>query len=192
MTLASNSKIAVSMLITFLSSIVSIFVFNTFKGLIISALILAVGIIRIDKKSKLFNFIWVLTVIAGTSIAAEYGLGIGYIWIRPIRCALIDFAVIACIMLLFFTISLNLRFSVIAGSFVIILIYYIDYLVYSYRGKEVMPIDLLSIRTAINVAEKYPIIINRFFYLAFLFWVLLVYTGFSISIVKFSESNIDW
>ncbi len=66
--------------------------------------------------------------------------------------------IIMIFVLIFYVLSGNLQFSTISVTTLLILVATADYYVLRFRGREIVPADFFSIRTAFNVAEGFNFI----------------------------------
>lgn len=66
--------------------------------------------------------------------------------------------IIMIFVLIFYVLSGNLQFSTISVTALLILVATADYYVLRFRGREIVPADFFSIRTAFNVAEGFNFI----------------------------------
>lgn len=66
--------------------------------------------------------------------------------------------IIMIFMLLFYVLSGNIQFSAISVTALLIIVATADYYVLRFRGREIVPADFFSIRTAFNVAEGFNFI----------------------------------
>lgn len=92
--------------------------------------------------------------------------------------AALNLAVIAILMGVFFLITGNFRFSVIAGSFVTIFLAVANGFIYQFRGNEIIFADIMSLGTALNVAGQYDIRLHYRTTVLLMLWAVLAFSGF--------------
>ena len=68
----------------------------------------------------------------------------------------------------------NIKISVLLGSLPFLIFSTINYYVYNFRGREICPYDILSVRTALNVASDYHFFFSLFVLIGWLAWVFLM------------------
>lgn len=79
----------------------------------------------------------------------------------------------------FFILTANWRGSVVAGASLLAVLVTVNGFVFQFRGKELAPMDVLSVTTAINVAGQYRPTITPEMVYAWIGWVLLVFAVYS-------------
>ncbi len=102
--------------------------------------------------------------------------------VRPVglyRGAL-NIGIILSVFLLLLFIQGKLRPAVLCGAFVSLLYATIDFYVLRFRGREITPFDVLTIRTAANVAQEYDFTPGVTLLFAWLEYLLLVILSFSL------------
>lgn len=81
----------------------------------------------------------------------------------------------------------EVKVSVLVGTLPFLLLSTINYYIYSFRGREICPADVFSVRTAINVAGDYRLFFSLAVMLGWLGWILLIAAFFSTR--KEAENN---
>ncbi len=82
-----------------------------------------------------------------------------------------------CIFIVFgaaFLLTGRIKAAVISGSFLLVLLSTVNAFVYSFRGKELSPMDFLSVGTAINVAGQYRFVPDMWMISGWIMWLLSV------------------
>ena len=177
----------IKLLIAILISSISIFFYRSISGIALGCVFFFIGALKIDRRSLGLSIAWLIVMILGTAAAAQYGVDAGGLWRLPVLSIAIEFLTIAIFILFFLFISLKVRLSAIIGSSVIMFLYYLDHLVYSSRGTELVPTDFLSVMTAKNVAGNYSLIPSEKFFVAILVWIILIQAGFIFTDVTIIE-----
>ena len=93
---------------------------------------------------------------------------------------LLNFLCILIVCFIFLILFLNWRIAVISGTFILVLLCVTNGFIYQFRGKELAPLDFLSLKTAVNVAAQYiPKLTHGMFYGIFI-WFFAVFSQFMI------------
>lgn len=109
----------------------------------------------------------------GVIYFTQYIMGVGITEIEPgkmplgILCVLIIFTAI-------YVLSARLKWSLIAGTFLLFILTTANYYTYSFRGNEMTPSDILAFRTAMSVAGNYQFYLEKNVILPWVLFVLLV------------------
>lgn len=163
--------------------LVSLLRLDWYMGLLFGALFAAVGFVKVDihdnRVRVLSNILWAVLLLVATwfiSIMMATELKEMRVpWHKLIYngiCMLLPIG-------LFYLITANWRGSVVAGSSFLAILVTANGFVFQFRGKELVPMDIFSITTAMNVAGQYrPVITPEMMY-AWFGWVLLVFALWS-------------
>lgn len=93
-------------------------------------------------------------------------------WDIPATKLVLDWVVGAVPVLLLFYLSGNEIFSLFWGSLPLLLLSVADAVVIQFRGNELTPMDIASLRTALNVASGYHFQVTASFLVGILIWML--------------------
>ena len=101
-----------------------------------------------------------------------------------IQRIVLNMAICSSVMCVFYLITAKRRFSVIAGTTVLMLFTAVNYFVFKFRGSELCPADFLSLKAASAVVKRYEFSIDAPFAYAVILAVAFIFAGFSIRNVK--------
>lgn len=153
-------------------------------GIAFALTFLVIGCIGVDIKSAkwkyLFNLVWGVIIINITfhstflMIESQYAANITtYKTLMNVLCMLILCAVP-------FFVTTSWKKAIIITSSVLMFLSAVNGFIYQFRGKEFGPMDLLSIKTAMNVAGQYKGEITARMAYAWLGWLAAVFLQFSL------------
>ena len=94
------------------------------------------------------------------------------------RQEFLNFVCIYAFFLLVFVFTANCKASVITASAILVFLAAVNGIIYQFRGKELGPMDILSLRTALNVAGQYEALIATKVVYGIWWWALAVFAGF--------------
>jgi len=159
------------------------------EGILFAVLFAAVGFFKIKTENRLtncilitawtivptvmsfFHYLTITTFTYGVDISAE----------KLVLNALIVLSVIFFL----FAASGKLRISVSVSTVLFLILSSANVYVYRFRGKELVPTDIFSLGTAINVASGYDFTPSPEMTRIFLLTAFLIFLGFSLPSVKF-------
>ncbi len=156
--------------------------YKPYVGAVFAAMFAAAGLFipEVNKKEMqyLLNWLWGIVVAAVTCIVsvamtttfAMVGISVGNAMLNML-CVLIVYVVF-----LFITARLKLSFAV--ASFLLVMLATFNGIIYQFRGKELGPMDFLSLKTAINVASQYKPVITAGMAYGWLAWLWVVFVQF--------------
>ncbi len=154
--------------------------YNIIMGILFAILFSVTGFVRVKAhslKSRIaLNVFGSLCVAASTWIGSLAMLGVvARMGVSPKRLIL-NFVIIYIVCLVFMIFTANWRLSLIVGTSLLMLLCLANGFIYQFRGKELAPLDFLSIKTAANVAGQYiPRLTNSMLYgLVGWFWTLFL------------------
>lgn len=102
----------------------------------------------------MFTVILFILVAYGVVGAVQYILNVGTSGMIPEIYGLNVLCVVT-IFLVLYSIGLKTKLSLIAGGFLCLILATANYYTYTFRGTEMLPLDILAIRTAMSVAGNY-------------------------------------
>lgn len=154
------------------------------KGLMFAILFLIAGFVKINlekpKYRYFINFFWVFELAVATCYS-------GFIMVAKIsRCevtagkAMMNILCVIIIYALLFLIIARWKASVIVSSFLLLVLSTVNSFVFQFRGKELVPMDFLSLETAINVSSQYKPEISSGMAYGWILWLLFVFVLFSL------------
>ncbi len=158
--------------------------YNILMGILAGAVFSATGFIRFRIHS--LRYCIALNVFGSFCIAASVLIGslamlnaVSRMGISPRKLAL-NFLIIYIVCLFFMIITANWRASLIAGTGILMLLCIANGFIFQFRGKELAPLDFLSVKTAANVAGQYiPKLTHSMFY-GIVGWLWMVFALFSL------------
>lgn len=106
---------------------------------------------RTEKEANYVRLIWCVVTVTSAIFGS---LPAGVFFVHPIRTVL-NYLIAFMVVDLFYVITAHWRRSVILGSGTLLILNAVNYFVYMHRGKELVLIDVLSVRTAANVIDQY-------------------------------------
>lgn len=127
----------------------------------------------------LYYVVWFIVIAWMTLYLSQFVQNEGVFQLSPIK-NILGFIICILPMLLVFMILQKARISTLLVSSVILILSSINCYVYSFRGNEIIISDLLSAKTAMNVARGYSLLPPKIVVLCWILFVLLVFisTGF--------------
>ncbi len=137
------------------------------KGVVLGAPFLILGLVKLDydftDRKSLSKGVYTATLLIGfaalTVVLSQFIQNQSALHIGIINL-LLSVLVVLCVESILLGITVNLKWSVSVSSIFLVLFGLINYYVYSFRGSELTPTDILSIGTAANVAEEYSFFLN--------------------------------
>lgn len=129
------------------------------------------------KKSRLLTVL--ITIISFTVVAygvvyfTQYLMGVGVAEIEPGK----DYLGMLCVLIVFtaiYVVGIRAKWSLIAGTFLILVLTTANYYTYSFRGNEMTPADILAFRTAMSVAGNYQFHFGQNIILPWVLFVIMV------------------
>ncbi len=153
-------------------------------GCIFAALFLAAGFIRMEFKNNIGSyipiFVWTaVAVIATWYISLIMMDAIEYVSVEWYK-RLLNLLCIVIVCVAGYIITANWKTSVVCATFILVALSTVNCFIFQFRGKELGPMDILSIRTAINVAGQYEATITFRMICGWLIWILVAFFGFSL------------
>lgn len=178
-------------------SAVSLFLCNCVTGkwkagVVFAVLFLLSGAIRIkdgvvEKKwLRLLYMAWLLLAAFATGFFSQMVLSLSFISIGALRI-LLTMCICLILFLVAYTVTLHPVFSVGLVMTALTVFSFINRCVYAFRGNEVQPCDLLSIRTAGNVAAEYQITVQNTTLYGFILTALFIFASLALPQYKAPE-----
>lgn len=178
-------------------AICSIFVQQRwFRGNILMAVVMscfavcfvAIGFLRIETRTQkgcvALNLLWGLLFLFGsifTSIPISFSAdGLKLIALNYL-CAMI---VLICV----YVITAQWKWSVVIATFLVVFLITVNTFVFQFRAVEVSITDILSIKTALSVADQYQIVVTKRITGLLAVYALLAFSKFSLPTVPWSCS----
>ncbi len=162
--------------------VLGILFYDWFIGVLFALMFALPAFLRINVQSTkiryVFHILWSFLVafavwkvsISATNAAAGMVTG-------P-RQDFLNFVCIYALFFLVFVFTANCKASVITASAILVFLAAINGIIYQFRGKELGPMDILSVRTALNVAGQYETLIAGKVMYGIWWWALAVFAGF--------------
>ncbi len=133
--------------------------YNFFIGILFAVLFSVSGFMKIKVQSKkwciLLNIFASFCVLVSTWLGSMAMLGVVARMGISIRRLIMNFIIIMIVCLVFMIMTANWRISLIIGTTLLMVLCLANGFVFQFRGKELAPLDFLSIKTAASVAGKY-------------------------------------
>ena len=155
------------------------------NGLILFVLIILSGTIsfqncRINK--KLSAAVWMAVFLISSLITAFISQLIlnQKLFSLGLRNVILEVLIVYIFMSFFCAVSNKKRLSIVTAAVLASVFTAIDYFVYSFRGAEITPLDLLSIKTALEVSGNYSYTIRITMLYAFSLLIVLCLSVFSL------------
>lgn len=158
-------------------------------GMVFAVLFLLSGAIRIKEEAvsgevrKLLYLVWLLLAAFATGFFSQLILGQSFLATGAMNIA---FTMCICFIAFFCVYAITLRpvFSVGLIMAASAIFSFVNYCVFAFRGNELQPSDLLSIRTAGNVAAKYRVVITNTALYGFILTVLFIFSSLALPALK--------
>ncbi len=129
------------------------------------------GSVRVRRIAGLFLF---LLSIFGIYACTQLIVNVGHIlYIGHVKI-LLEMALVLLLVLPLFAVTGRMRLSLTAASAVFCFISLVSYFVFRFRGTELMPLDILSVKTAMGVSGEYSFRVEPMTYCGILLWIVLV------------------
>lgn len=143
-------------------------------GVVIGILFLGAGTFKVkknvnEKALRVIYVAWILFSAFFTCCLSQLVLNEDFFSLG-LKKILLSICIYIIIVLLCFTLTLHLAFSIAITSFSLIAASVVDYYIFAFRGSEIQPADILAIQTAGNVAANYHVIMSN----TVLYCVLLI------------------
>ncbi len=133
--------------------------YNLFLGIFFALLFTASGFVKIKVHTMKWlialNILGSFFVFAATWLGSMAMLGVVARMGISLRRLILNFVIIMIVCLVFMVITANWRAAMICGTTILMLLCLANGFIYQFRGKELAPLDFLSIKTAANVAGQY-------------------------------------
>ncbi|MBE6534782.1 MAG: LTA synthase family protein [Ruminococcaceae bacterium] len=157
--------------------------YETNMGISFAVMFITAGFIKIDlgsaKKKYIAYFIWSLLLLVYTWFAPILMLNI----VHMIDTGFMRLALnIICMLIvsgILFLVTAKRRTSLIGATFLLMLLATANYFIYQFRGKELSPLDFLSIKTAAEVAGQYSLEVSKTLFYSWVWWLWISFLGFS-------------
>lgn len=186
-----DKKGIIGIILAILSFCVCAFLGSFGKGILFALGFLIAGYLKIETKKKrhtyFINALWTFLTMSATCFC-------GFIMVAKIsKCeittakAMLNMLCIFIIATVIFTITTRFKLSVILTTFLLLVLSTVNSFVFQFRGKELGPMDFLSIKTAINVSAQYKPELNENMIFAWLLWLLFVFMLFSFEKISFNS-----
>ncbi|MBQ9827467.1 MAG: sulfatase-like hydrolase/transferase [Lachnospiraceae bacterium] len=121
--------------------------------------------------------IWNIVMLVITSLCSQTILDHDFLYIGFYKI-LLGMIIIELVVMIFFIITGRIYISTVLGTFLLLVLSVASYYVYHFRGTELMPLDILSVQTAANVASNYTFEITEGMVMAAVIWLVFVILGF--------------
>lgn len=153
-------RIAISIWMASMAATIWLFAFTTDLLMLLGMTIVAASFLfigfhtvtaRTEKEAGYVRLIWCVVTITSAIFGS---LPAGVFFVHPIRTVL-NYLIAFMVVDLYYIITAHWRRSVILGSGTLLILNAVNYFVYMHRGKELVLIDVLSVRTAANVIDQY-------------------------------------
>lgn len=153
--------------------------FSWKMGLLFAALFLLAGFVKLQPKHPLSRFLlnalWgILCIFASCVFPSIMVSEESYLIIGHFRIVM-NFLCVAVVYGLFLTVTGEIKSAVAVASGLLLLMATANAFLYSFRGNELMPLDFLSLRTAVNVADQYVFRIRPRMLYSWLLWLWMVF-----------------
>lgn len=158
--------------------------YNILMGMLIGVVFSATGFIRFKADSLhtciMFNVFGSFCIAASALIGSLAMIGaVARMGISP-RKLVLNFMIIYIVCLFFMIITAKWRISLIIGTGLLMILCIANGFIFRFRGKELAPLDFLSIKTAASVANQYiPKLTHSMFY-GIIGWLWMVFAMFSL------------
>jgi phosphoglycerol transferase MdoB-like AlkP superfamily enzyme len=118
--------------------------------------------------------IGVIFFFALMSFQISQGISCSLVGNMPLKHVFCGTLMIFALIALTNTVAANITISVPLATLPFLLFSTANYYVYSFRGRELCPFDILSVKTALNVVNDYHFFFSLFVLIGFLSWVFLM------------------
>lgn len=149
--------------------------------------------IRIGSNKKaVLAFVWFFCAILSITQMSQMIVGCSIIsvfqhdWKNFISAVLLPMT----LPLLLMTITLRFRLSFFVGASPFLLLSFINYFVRIFRGSELNPVDLISVRTAMQVVGNYQFNFGNLQLYGIFLFVLIFWSSFCFQTVSFRKKNL--
>ncbi len=158
--------------------------YNILMGMLFAVVFTATGYIRIRANSlrsrKAFNAFGSFCIAASALIGSLAMINaVGRMAISP-RKLILNFMIIYIVCLFFMIITANWKISLIAGTGILMVLCIANGFIFQFRGKELAPLDFLSVKTAANVAGQYIPTLTHSMFFGIVGWLWMVFALFSL------------
>lgn len=187
----SKRKFGIGIVFSLMSLIICMLFGGSIKaGILFAIMFVIIAPFRITLKGKykvVYYIVWTVTstfvMFFLTQMLLEQGMNMLSIW-----CITLNMICYAIIIGIIYMGTMHLRFSVLVNGIFWMIFATINYYVCEFRGVELAPIDLLSVKTAINVVKEYNFHINiSMIYAWILFWIF-VFASVSVEEIKVNRT----
>ena len=150
-----------------------------------------IGSIKINTNDKLcfFRLFWCAFAIIMICSSTQLLLGAGMLWDLASYYIALELVTATIVFLFIYIITLNELLTYIVSSFLLLSLSIINHYVYTFRGNEFTPYDIMSFKTALNVSNQYTFTINENLCHAFFVWGLVLFSYFSFTWQKHYHSK---
>lgn len=158
-------------------------------GAVIAALFLLFGAVKICRMHQVLLWmiycVWSALLFDITWHASYRSVGAGHEMLVTPGAVILNILLIALVCLVCFLVSGKWRASAVVGTFLLILLSFINCMVFQFRGKELAIADFLSVQTALNVIAQYSPTFYREIIIDWVLWLTVVWCGFSLPPIAF-------
>ena len=188
-------KVIIGLLLSLISFVIVDFYYHSITAASFFVLLFIVGIIintwnpskRFSTmQTKAVNMIWVLFTCFVTVVLVQLIMDQNIFWIDFLRILLNSLIVLFVIMVFFFF-TLKPYLSSFFGSLVLIFFTTVNHFIYVFRGNELVPADLLSIKTAANVASEYSIVPTKLMVYTYILYAAYFYISLIVPKTEISK-----
>lgn len=145
-------------------------------GAVFAAAFLALGFPRLRaERARLLNVLWSAVMVALVCYVPGVVMCESYTLELPLREYLWNIVCAAVVIGVILVVSGRWKLSVILGTFALMLLFTVNYFVYQFRGKELGPMDILSVGTALSVAGGYQAAVDPQLVRGWFLWLLMAF-----------------
>jgi len=151
-------------------------------GVVLCTAMLVLAMLKVEctpDLAKWLNIVWLMFAPAMALLLTQMLLNVGILYLDAQRIIL-GMMCAGIVLMLFLLITMNIRAAVISEMIALMLLAFINHFVYTFRGSEFSPYDVLVAGTAAAVLEQYSFTVPPVIVFACVIAALYCYAGFCI------------
>jgi len=179
-----NKKSIVGIILAVLAMITGTIWLKWYVGLAFGLIFLVAGFIKINaeetKNKWWMNVIWGVVIINVTFRATFLGMNLEYATELTAIKFMLNMLCVLILCAIPFFITTNWKKAIIATTFLLMILSTVNGFIFQFRGRELGPMDFLSLKTAMNVADQYSAKITAGIVEGWLSWLAAIFIQFSL------------
>lgn len=169
-------------------ALISVLFLHSYYALLFILIGFMIGVLTFKtEKPYIITTIYILLMLLGISISSQMVLTDQYYFDIGYTNVLLNILVVGIVFIFFFLITLRERISTLCTMIITLLLSVTNYYIYTFRGNELMPLDLFSWQTAANVASGYKLNLTEGILYGVGVCIMIYFAGFMFKSIKLKQ-----